>query len=179
MDKIEIIGVNNFIGFHLAISFLEIGIEVIGYKLPIEEDYYPLKNNELARNANFQLKEIDEYYSIEKTIIDLYGLNNKENILKTIRNHIDETTLILVDEMMDGKEENQLIHLPKIFGRFDYLKEEEKMKNRDIYIGVNELCDFLTNKIDTNQPINMQTFQPKQVEKEWQERMNWWIRVKK
>lgn len=173
MDKIEIIGINNFIGFHLTKHFLELGIEVIGYKLPIEEDYFQLKNNELVRNANFQLKELNEKTSLEKTIIDLYGLKNKENIIETIHNDLKENFIILVDEVINIKHKNQLIHLPKIFGRFDYLKEDEKIENRMIYIGVNELCDFLVNKIDANEPIDIQTFQPKQIEKEWQERTSW------
>lgn len=157
LDKIEIIGVNNFIGFHLTKTFLELGIEVIGYKLPIEEDFFQLKNEEIIRNANFQIKNLNEISTIEKIIVDLYGLKNKENIIETtIPKNIEVDTYYLSDEELNIKD--NVVYLPKVMGRFDYLLEDERLSKHSSIIEVEALCKYLVNQLDTNDPIDIKSF---------------------
>ena len=64
MDKAIIVGTYEFIGFHLCLSLLEQGIEVIGIHLQTkgEDIFLEEKRLEIGRNDNF--KEKDETYLV-------------------------------------------------------------------------------------------------------------------
>ena len=59
MDKAIIVGVYEFIGFHLCEALLQEGIEVYGVNLPIDTSDHVVDEKRLliGRNSNFQEKD--------------------------------------------------------------------------------------------------------------------------
>ncbi|MDQ1004119.1 hypothetical protein QFZ28_004519 [Neobacillus niacini] len=89
MDKVVVIGVFDFVNFHVCKAFLDKGIEVRGVQLETEvnEDMINEKRLEIGRNANFSevsLGEISnhssEYETIVLSVYDLY-MRHKEDFL--------------------------------------------------------------------------------------------------
>jgi len=80
MDKVIIVGIYEFIGFHLCLSLLEQGIEVTGIHLKTgrEDLFLEEKRLEIGRNSNFTEKEetylVSEPLSVPTTVfIDYYS----------------------------------------------------------------------------------------------------------
>lgn len=80
MDKAIIIGVYDYLGFHLCLKFLEQGLEVIGVHVDKEmiDLFYTEKKLLIGRNSNFTEIELDEFNAEdrkEKTFIfiDFYS----------------------------------------------------------------------------------------------------------
>lgn len=94
MDKAIIVGAFEFIGFHLCLSLLEQGIEVVGIHLATEDNDLSLeeKRLEVGRNSNFIEKDETYFVSLERLpsnaviFIDYYSyyMNRKEHKLKTV-----------------------------------------------------------------------------------------------
>ncbi|WHY02092.1 hypothetical protein [Neobacillus sp. DY30] len=89
MDKVVIIGVFDFVNFHLCKALLDKGIDVSGVPLEDEEyeDMVNEKRLEIGRNANFtevSLEELlnhsSEYETIVLSVYDLY-MRHKEDYL--------------------------------------------------------------------------------------------------
>ncbi|MCQ6274320.1 hypothetical protein JMM81_04925 [Bacillus sp. V3B] len=92
MDKAIVIGAFEFIGFHLCLSLLEQGTEVIGIHFPTEDDdiYLEEKRLEIGRNSNFIEKDETYFSSLEALpsndiiFLDYYSyyMNRQEHKLK-------------------------------------------------------------------------------------------------
>jgi nucleoside-diphosphate-sugar epimerase len=91
MDKVVIVGVFDFVNFHVCKAFLDKGIEVRGVRLENEEDEDRVieKRLEIGRNANFSevsLEEVSSQSSDHDTIVlsafDLYMRYKEDYLLK-------------------------------------------------------------------------------------------------
>jgi nucleoside-diphosphate-sugar epimerase len=91
MDKVVIIGVFDFVNFHVCKAFLDKGIEVRGVQLETEvnEDMINEKRLEIGRNANFSevsLGDISNQPTDNDTIVlsvfDLYMRYKEDYLLK-------------------------------------------------------------------------------------------------
>lgn len=91
MDKVVIVGVFDFVNFHVCKAFLDKGIEVRGVQLETEEneDMVNEKKLEIGRNANFSevsLGDISNQSSDNDTIVlsvfDLYMRYKEDYLLK-------------------------------------------------------------------------------------------------
>ncbi|WP_338449054.1 hypothetical protein R4Z09_23000 [Niallia oryzisoli] len=96
MDKAVIIGAYEFIGFHLCLSLLEKGVEVIGIHLPSlhDDDYLEEKRLSVGRNSNFIEKD-ETFFEPGQSLLDnsvlfidyySYYRMHKENELESMIN---------------------------------------------------------------------------------------------
>ena len=181
MNEIEIIGINNFIGFHLAKHFLEQGMEVIGYTLPLENDDFQLKKLELGRNANLTIKELNEATLKKKVIIDLYGVNNPIAFYELMKDQLTEVDYIILSNEFNKLEYiSNIICLPLIIGPWDYVEDEKIIKENSSVIGITDVCSFLEKKLTEDIKITIEEcYQSANLESDFLNRQNWINRYKK
>src|SRR3954451_16421357 len=90
MDKVVIVGVFDFVNFHLCKALLDKGIEVRGVQIETEEyeNFLVEERLEIGRNSNFTevsirelLNKSNEKETIVLSVYDLY-MRYKENVLQ-------------------------------------------------------------------------------------------------
>lgn len=90
MDKVVIVGVFDFVNFHVCKAFLDKGIEVRGVLLETEvnEDMINEKRLEIGRNANFSEVSLEdmsndssEYETLVLSVYDLYMRHREDSLL--------------------------------------------------------------------------------------------------
>lgn len=133
MEQTIVIGVHQFIGFHLANELLEKGNIVFGI------DYHPQKENHdmdlyIGRNANYSLHTFDQIKEInvtEQTIvfIDWY------DIQETNSERGDELTAVLQhwEEEPDDKKPVVIVFCPIVLGEWQRVSQERIIYLPTIY----------------------------------------------
>ncbi|WP_040204525.1 hypothetical protein [Neobacillus jeddahensis] len=118
MDKAIILGIYDFVSFHLCKTLLNKGIEVIGVHIdgPDNIPFLDEKRLEIGRNANFSEKSLSEWRECqleenthEKTILfisiyDLY-VQSKETIL------LHEAVPSTINQYMKENHHSKIVHM--------------------------------------------------------------------
>lgn len=123
MDKVVIVGVFDFVNFHLCKALLNKGIEVRGVQIETEEneDILVEKRLEIGRNSNFtevSVKDLTNKSNEKETIVlsvyDLY-MKYKENVLQNdfMKNHFlyednwDQIIIIVPIQLLGNEIESE------------------------------------------------------------------------
>jgi hypothetical protein len=126
MDKAMIIGIYEFIGFHLGQYLLEQGIEVIGIHIPTDDrdPFLEEKRLFIGRNANFTeedakaLSIVTSGLTTDVTVIDYYSFYMKRQ---------EEELISAIEESIWPKENDSVIFLMPV-----QLYEDEGMFNHSV-----------------------------------------------
>ncbi len=168
MDRAVILGTYEFIGFHLCLSLLEKGIEVIGIHLPSlsNDEYLEEMRFSVGRNSNFI--EMDETFFEQKQtfsdntffFIDYYSYyrNYKESemkaILKQLIDHINVHYIFIFPiqlcnekavqefpiQLMKCQDHVQIYYLPTIYGPWQplHFTFQQAIDNPDKPVNIDE-----------------------------------------
>lgn len=144
MDKVVIVGVFDFVNFHLCKALLDKGIEVRGVRIENEEndDILSEKRLEIGRNANFSevsLVDIANQTSENETIVlsvyDLYmrykedSLLNDHLITKIISTNNWDNIVILAPSQLLKKVNNSKAEVV-----FEDFVKRTKSKNKKVFL---------------------------------------------
>lgn len=111
MDKVIIIGVYEYLGFHLCLKFLEEGIEVIGVDTEIDDSDFFIEEKKLfiGRNSNF-------------TERDLSALKHENGLVNThvfidyysnyVRGQEESLITVLINQLEDAEMTSLVVLLP-------------------------------------------------------------------
>ena len=133
MDKAIIVGVYEFIGFHLCEALLQEGIEVYGVDLPIDTSDHVVDEKRLliGRNSNFQEKDESFFssfdFSQEDTFIFLdyysfYMKRQEQKFLEMVHSNLPQeqlvhsVTIMPIQECMKEINSPYIVYLPTIYG---------------------------------------------------------------
>lgn len=133
MDKAIIVGIYEFIGFHLCEALLQEGIEVYGVNLPMNDSDHIVDEKRLliGRNSNFQEKDesfLSSFdYSQKDTCIFLdyysfYMKRQEEKILELVHSNLSQeqlvhsVTIMPIQECMKEISSSYIFYLPTIYG---------------------------------------------------------------
>ena len=133
MDKAIIVGIYEFIGFHLCEVLLQEGIEVYGVNLPMDDSDLVVDEKRLliGRNSNFQEKDESFLSSLDLTqkdtfiFLDYYSFYMKrqeKKFLEIVHSNLPDeqlvrsVTIMPIQECMKEINSPYIFYLPTIYG---------------------------------------------------------------
>jgi len=168
MDRAVILGTYEFIGFHLCLSLLEKGIEVIGIHLPSlsNDEYLEEMRLSVGRNSNFTEKD-ETFFEQKQTFsdntfffIDYYSYykNYRESEMKAILtqslNHINVHYIFICPiqlcnekssqefpiQLLKFQNHLQIYYLPTIYGPWQplHFTFQQALHNPDKSVTIDE-----------------------------------------
>jgi hypothetical protein len=141
MDKVVMVGVFDFVNFHVCKALLDKGIEVRGIQIETEDDYDILieKRLEIGRNANFSEVSIGDFlnasYENETIVLSVYDLYmrykeeyllNDDMLFNLIgKNKWEQIVLLVPSQMLTNEYESKAeIVIDDFINRAKSLKQD-------------------------------------------------------